>query len=93
METDEESEDDPSDGVGALGENIFTDKEHSEEETNPPTVKKPLQIRPIKVVKQQPEPITKVIEPDKTPLSKALTWSTKKNVEIDLVSNSCTSFF
>jgi hypothetical protein len=26
-------------------------------------------------------------------LSKALTWSTKKNVEIDLVSNSCTSFF
>jgi hypothetical protein len=88
METKEESEDDPSDDVGALGENIFTNKEHVEEEPNPPTVKKP-----IKVVKQQPEPITKVIEPDETPLSKALTWSTNKNVEIDLVSNSCTYFF
>jgi hypothetical protein len=42
METEEESEDDPSDGIGALCENIFTDEENSEEETNPPTVKKPL---------------------------------------------------
>jgi hypothetical protein len=27
METDKESEDDPSDGIGALCENIFTNKE------------------------------------------------------------------
>jgi hypothetical protein len=88
METDEESEDDASDGIGALCENIFTDEEHLEEEPMPPPVKKPLRIRPIKLVKEKPEPITEADEPDETPLSEALTLSTHENVEIDLVSNS-----
>ncbi|KAA1064771.1 inositol polyphosphate 5-phosphatase [Puccinia graminis f. sp. tritici] len=84
METDKESEDDASDGIGALCENIFTDEEHLEEEHKPPTVTKPLRIRPIKLVKPKPKPITKADKPDKTPLSKALTWSTHKNMDIDL---------
>ncbi|EFP92765.2 uncharacterized protein PGTG_18649 [Puccinia graminis f. sp. tritici CRL 75-36-700-3] len=84
METDKESEDNPSDGIGGFCENIFTDKEHLEEEPNRSTVKNPLRIRPIKVVLEKPKPTTKADEDDKTPLSKALTWSTHKNVEIDL---------
>ncbi|EFP87979.1 uncharacterized protein PGTG_13783 [Puccinia graminis f. sp. tritici CRL 75-36-700-3] len=87
---DQENEEDPSDGIGDLCENIFTKEDHLEEDTNPQTVlkfsphpqsdraKKPLSIRPIKLVKQKPEPITasKADEPGETSLSVALSWST-----------------
>ncbi|EHS63984.1 uncharacterized protein PGTG_21987 [Puccinia graminis f. sp. tritici CRL 75-36-700-3] len=84
METDEESEDDASDGIAALCENTFTDEEHLEEEPKLPTVTKPLRIRPIKLVKPKPKPITEADKPDETPLGEALTLSTHENVDIDL---------